>query len=264
MILLDRNIAYGRSAQTAREVGAAIVDQLGPGDLAAVVHTAHLNQSQNFTADRQRLLAAIQSRGVGMSLALGAGRAIGDCPCGLCSIDAVAHIARTLGSAGPRQKTIFFIGSGIATAFDADDGGARHPAAATASRTDGWRRGRCSPPRSKPTWWCTPSIRWASRRCRGPRVRLGLGRADKESCRTWTRYGNSPAPPAAARCSTPTPPLIASRRSSRRRSRTTCWRSTRAARRRTGGCDVSRSRSIVRASKSGRDEATILPAPCRL
>lgn len=57
VILLDRNIAYGRSAQTVREVGAAIVDQLGPGDRAAVVHTAHLNPSQNFTADRQRLLA---------------------------------------------------------------------------------------------------------------------------------------------------------------------------------------------------------------
>ena len=120
VILLDRNIAYGRSAQIAREVGAAIVDRLGPGDLGAVVHTAHLNPSQNFTADRQRLLAAIQSRGVGMSYAVGAGRAVGDCPCGLCSIDAVAHIARTLASAGPRQKTIFFIGSAIATAFDTD------------------------------------------------------------------------------------------------------------------------------------------------
>jgi len=120
VILLDRNIAYGRSAQTAREVAAAIVDQLGPGDRAAVVHTAHLNQSQNFTADRQRLLAAVHSRGVGMSLALGAGRASGDCPCGLCSVDAVAHIARTLAPAGPRQKAVFFIGSGIATAFDTD------------------------------------------------------------------------------------------------------------------------------------------------
>ena len=127
VVLLDRNIAYGRSAQTAREVGAAIVDRLGPGDLAAVVHTAHLNQSQNFTADRQRLLAAIQSRGVGMSLAVGAGRDIGDCPCGVCSIDAIAHVARTLASAGPRQKTIFFIGSAIATAFDADDGGGTAP-----------------------------------------------------------------------------------------------------------------------------------------
>jgi hypothetical protein len=84
------------------------------------VHTSHLNQSQNFTADRQRLLAAVQSRGVGMSLALGADRAIGDCPCGLCSVDTVAHIARTLATAGPRQKAVFFIGSGIATAFDSD------------------------------------------------------------------------------------------------------------------------------------------------
>jgi VWFA-related protein len=136
VILLDRNIAHGRPAQTAREVGAAIVDQLGRGDLAAVVHTARLNQSQSFTADRQRLLAAIQSRGVGMSLAVGTGRAIGDCPCGVCSIDFIAHIARTLGSAGPRQKTIFFIGSGIATAFDTD--GEEKPTAAGACMFDRW------------------------------------------------------------------------------------------------------------------------------
>ena len=72
--------------------------------------------------------------------------------------------------------------------------------------------------------------------------------------------GNSPAPPPAGRCSTLTPPLIASPRSSRRRNRYYLLAFDVGRPTANGRMRRVESRSTVRASKSGRDEATILPA----
>lgn len=123
VIVLDRAIPAGRPAQTARELASAIVDALGPGDLAAVVHTTRLATPQNFTTDRQRLRRAIQSPAVGTSLAAGGVRQMGDCACGICSVDTVARIARALAQAGPKQKAVFFIGAGIFIALDQNEDG---------------------------------------------------------------------------------------------------------------------------------------------
>jgi VWFA-related protein len=62
VIVLDdayTGISEGESTR-ARSVARAIVDQLGPADLAAVAFTFR-GRAENFTADRGRLLAAIDS-----------------------------------------------------------------------------------------------------------------------------------------------------------------------------------------------------------
>lgn len=58
IILLDRSIPIGLPALTARKVARAAIEQLGPGDLAAVVYTGS-GAPQDFTSDRGRLFAAI-------------------------------------------------------------------------------------------------------------------------------------------------------------------------------------------------------------
>ena len=61
VIMFDWSIRF-EDQVLARNIAAAAVDQLGPNDLAAVVFTSQFANGctpQNFTADRGRLLAAI-------------------------------------------------------------------------------------------------------------------------------------------------------------------------------------------------------------
>jgi VWFA-related protein len=46
--------------KTARQIARAVIDRLGPNDLAAVVFTLQ-GKSQNFTTDRRQLIAAVES-----------------------------------------------------------------------------------------------------------------------------------------------------------------------------------------------------------
>ena len=64
VIMFDWSIRF-IDQQLARRIARAAVDQLGPADRAAVVFTSafpHGGAPQNFTADRARLLAAINQR----------------------------------------------------------------------------------------------------------------------------------------------------------------------------------------------------------
>ena len=58
IILMDRSIPAHEATFSAKKIAAAAVDALGPGDLAAVVSTSN-GAVQNLTADRERLLRAI-------------------------------------------------------------------------------------------------------------------------------------------------------------------------------------------------------------
>lgn len=51
----------GQMVASAKQVGRDVVDRLGPGDLAAVVFTRDNRGAQNFTSDKARLLAAIDT-----------------------------------------------------------------------------------------------------------------------------------------------------------------------------------------------------------
>ncbi len=131
VIMFDWSIRF-EDQQLARRIAAAAVDQLGPGDLAAVVFTSAFGNAgapQNFTADRARLLAAIQQP-FAMALhnpPVGPGHdprnenevmiddpegyQSGDCQCRVCVADAIAHVADAVRNVPERRKTLLFIGT---------------------------------------------------------------------------------------------------------------------------------------------------------
>ena len=47
------------AVRSSKEIGRGVVERLGPHDLAAVVFTVGSEHNQEFTHDRQRLLAAV-------------------------------------------------------------------------------------------------------------------------------------------------------------------------------------------------------------
>jgi len=115
----------------ARKIATATVDELGPGDLAAVVFTSTFSNAgtpQNFTSDRARLLAAI-NRPFAAALTEPCGILAdprnhncgmlkdpeeyesGGCLCGLCVLEAIARVADTVRDVPGRRKSVLFIGS---------------------------------------------------------------------------------------------------------------------------------------------------------
>ncbi len=63
VILLDdaRSPANPLIVKSTKAMARSLVNQLGPSDLAAVVFTSHNSHAQDFTSDRPRLLAAIDT-----------------------------------------------------------------------------------------------------------------------------------------------------------------------------------------------------------
>jgi len=116
---------------SARKIATAAVDDLGPGDLAAVVFTSPFSNAglpQNFTSDRARLLAAINRpfaaalvEPCGITADLRnhncemlkdpEGYESGGCLCGLCVLDAIARVADAVRDVPGRRKSVLFVGS---------------------------------------------------------------------------------------------------------------------------------------------------------
>jgi VWFA-related protein len=131
VIMFDWSIRF-EDQQLARRIATAAVDQLGPDDLAAVVFTsafANNGTPQNFTADRARLLSAI-NRPFAMALhnpSVGPthdprntndvmiddpeGYESGDCLCRVCVPEAIARVADAVRDVQGRRKTLLFIGT---------------------------------------------------------------------------------------------------------------------------------------------------------
>ena len=122
----------GRAVQKTREVARAVVTELGVGDLAAVVYTENNHSAQNFTADRTRLIAAIDNsaifpasrtpikplEGVKNDLSAIANDPLGyerpSCqPCGVCSVAALDRVSEALRSLPQQRKVIVYISPGI-------------------------------------------------------------------------------------------------------------------------------------------------------
>ena len=100
-------------AQRARAIARNAVDQLGPTDLAAVIFTYN-GRRQNFTSDRMRLLAAIDSYVPAMTAAAGRPAA---CTLRPCDIEALSAVASTLATAAPGRKVAILISGGRAFSF---------------------------------------------------------------------------------------------------------------------------------------------------
>jgi VWFA-related protein len=118
IVLDDANTGQGGGAwdpwitRTGMNVARGFVDRLGPNDRAAVVFT-FMGRSQNFTADRARLHAAIDSFAPKDSPTAGPplgcqirGAAVG------CTIDTLQRVAESLPVAPPRRKIVVFISQG--------------------------------------------------------------------------------------------------------------------------------------------------------
>jgi VWFA-related protein len=110
VILLDRTIRP-EDMPAARRTAEAAVDQLGPSDLAAVVFTTN-TPPQNFTADRRILKAAINQTFVPLQDD-GEQSQRGECFRGMCSLEAIIHVADALRDVPERRKMLLFIGQSI-------------------------------------------------------------------------------------------------------------------------------------------------------
>jgi VWFA-related protein len=125
VILMDRSIPANEPTIAAKRIASAAVDALGPNDLGAVVST-HNNavqdgRVQNFTADRQRLLRAINAAdpatGISPEAEIIMGkldpRNDGRCLCGLCVLETITRVADAVENLPRRRKVMFFIGSNV-------------------------------------------------------------------------------------------------------------------------------------------------------
>jgi VWFA-related protein len=93
----------------AKQIARTAVDELGPGDLGAVVFT-FLGRSQNFTSDRSQLLSAIDSFTPKTS---SGGPPVVCMPIHRsCDVDTLAAVAKTLVSAPPGRKVVVLISGG--------------------------------------------------------------------------------------------------------------------------------------------------------
>jgi VWFA-related protein len=107
VILLDRGIAF-EDIPAARRIAEATIDQMRPADLAAVIYTDY-GMPQNFTADRQRLLAAIHAPSA--ALPEGDSGEAAPCYCGTCTLERIDGIAEAVRDVRQRRKILFVISS---------------------------------------------------------------------------------------------------------------------------------------------------------
>lgn len=128
IILLDRTIPVGEPTITAKRIATAAINQLGPGDLGAVVSTSN-GAVQNLTSDRARLLRAInpsdlstdisdEAKEIEASVFALTARSWstlndGRCQCGLCVLETITRVADAVQGAAGRRKSLLFIGSDL-------------------------------------------------------------------------------------------------------------------------------------------------------
>jgi VWFA-related protein len=129
-ILMDRSIPRGEPMLRAQRIAAVAVDELGPGDLAAVVRSSDFTGEgleQGFTSDQSRLRAAIESPAMGLVAVPQMTRGglvlpspvphidpdAGDCYCGMCVYETLRNVALAMREAPRRRKQLLFVGSVI-------------------------------------------------------------------------------------------------------------------------------------------------------
>lgn len=127
IIVFDRSIPV-HAVPSARTIASAVVDALGPTDLAAIVRTSQFagdGLSQDFTADKPELRRAIASDYMGattppsmgsVGLVEGSPRqGGGDCWCGICALDRIREVAEAIRHVQRLRKVMIFIASDMTT-----------------------------------------------------------------------------------------------------------------------------------------------------
>ena len=99
----------------AKQIARTAIDQLGPGDLAAVVFT-FLGRAQNFTADRSQLIQAVESYSPRATGSMGV-PAVCDLKHRSCDVEALQIVASTLLTAPAGRKILILISGGRAFTF---------------------------------------------------------------------------------------------------------------------------------------------------
>jgi VWFA-related protein len=123
VIAFDWSIRFYDQA-LARRIALAAVDRLGPTDEATVLFTKPSGTAgtpQGFTADHARLRGAInQPFAVALTdphpdrskrIIDPEGYESGECYCGLCTLEALTQVGRTLRTVSERPKVVLFIGT---------------------------------------------------------------------------------------------------------------------------------------------------------
>jgi len=117
VILMDRSIPYMGLTVEAQKIAVAAVEQLGPNDLAALVSTSGVYSPQNFTADRSRLVKAINQRDWSTESGSAPWSIDGGddprCFCGLCVLETLTNVSDALRDIPRRRKLLLFIGRGL-------------------------------------------------------------------------------------------------------------------------------------------------------
>jgi VWFA-related protein len=110
LILIDDAALEGDPIviRNARDIGARFIDRLGPSDLAAVVFTLANQHSQDYTSDRQRLLAALDRASIRFR-----GMNSGDWLYFRYSAGVLRAAVETLSALPDRRKVIVYVGQGI-------------------------------------------------------------------------------------------------------------------------------------------------------
>ena len=120
------------AVEAAKKVARSVVDKLGPSDLTSVILPRDNRATQDFTRDRAKLLAAIDSFSVGFRDMGKNGRGqdiVGDDLFFKYSVNVLDQIADFLIALPDRRKTLVYVGQGVPI-----DNGASSAAKATTAR----------------------------------------------------------------------------------------------------------------------------------
>jgi VWFA-related protein len=110
----------------AKQIAYNAIDELGPGDLAAVVFT-FLGRSQNYTADRQKLKAAVDSFVPKTTPVIGPPVVCDPKRMNACDVKTLSLVASTMLAAPPGRKIAVLISGGRAFTFgDMSDASTRN------------------------------------------------------------------------------------------------------------------------------------------
>jgi VWFA-related protein len=107
------------ASRQAREVVRAIVNDLGPEDMAAIVFTWDNRSAQGLTNNRALLMAAVDTPALAPSSANDIARTRmwvtdpGVCRCDMCAINALKRVAEQLRGVTNRIKTLIYVSPGV-------------------------------------------------------------------------------------------------------------------------------------------------------